>query len=114
MEAAGDCDRRVRGGAGGGGERDVGEDKGGGGQVREGAEGGAGRGHPGPHHEGAGDAELHRGARARGRRAGGRVEGRAIPPRGKPIPQSMTLGSILFLLFWFQLFPALSVHSVLS
>jgi len=55
--------------------RDVGADKGGGGQVREGAQGGARRGHPGPHHEGAGDAELHRGARARGRRAGGRVEG---------------------------------------
>ena len=60
--------------------RDVCADKGGGGQVRDGAQGGTGRGHPGPHHEGAGDAELHRGARARGRRAGGRLEGRALPP----------------------------------
>jgi len=60
--------------------RDVCADKGGGGQVRDGAQGGTGHGHPGPHHEGAGDAELHRGARARGRRAGSRVEGRALPP----------------------------------
>ena len=62
--------------------RDVGADQGGSRPVREGAAGGAGRGHPGPHHEGARDAELHRGARARGRRAGGRLEGRALPPRG--------------------------------
>ncbi|KAL5681921.1 hypothetical protein ACJX0J_008306, partial [Zea mays] len=61
--------------------RDVCADKGGGGQVRDGAQGGTGRGHPGPRHEGAGDADLHRGARARGRREGGCVEGRALPPR---------------------------------
>ncbi|KAG2644282.1 hypothetical protein PVAP13_2KG411430 [Panicum virgatum] len=80
---------RLRRAARGGGEEearagcDVGADQGGGGPVREGAAGGAGRGHPGPRHEGARDAELHRGARARGRRAGGRVEGRALPPRGR-------------------------------